>query len=151
MVEEVIIVCDLSGSMLECGKRFILRTALQTVQQYFMMQNPNVNLRLVRWSCDFSECEWPRTAYPEELMRCEGKASVQALVDKLPEWECVPKIILTDGCWQDDARCFDAWTQSTARNDLRLVLLGADSRIPSKTIETYSSESILSALEGLGD
>ena len=151
MVNRVTIICDLSGSMMECGKRFIMRTVLRTVDQYFQMLNPDIEIELFGWKEDVKRLDWaPGDRAPDALMNCSGRASVSALTSEVGDCLDVAIVILTDGHWDDSQKQFEGWASSVAANHLRVILLGADANIKTKNDCTFMAEHIFAALEGFG-
>lgn len=151
MVEEVAIVCDLSGSMLECGKRFIMRTVLRSVDQYYQMLNPSADLRLFAWRSSLVETPWsPGENAPEDFMDCKGSSEVRALIDEFGDCPDVPILILTDGYWDGSESEFRQWADSLDADWLRVVLLGADANKKLKTSYVFGADSLLAALEKFG-
>ena len=152
MVEEATVICDLSGSMMECGKRFIMRTVLRTISQYYQMLNPGADLRLVTWRDIIEDIEWnPESGAPETLMECSGRSCVEALRSHFGERPSSPILILTDGYWDDQEADFYNRADAIDENCLRVVLVGADSNPNLKGNYVFTSDEILSALEKFGD
>ncbi|MGN8980488.1 hypothetical protein [Collinsella sp. HCP28S3_E6] len=138
--------------MSECGKRFIARTTLRTIGQYYQMLNPNAKLSLIAWNDEVRQLPWSYDSdLPEELMNCSGSSNVGALIDVLGNSGNEPVIILSDGYWNDSAGQFDKWASSFRENDFRVVLLGADANLKSAKKFAYAAEHLLSALEEFGE
>ena len=78
------LVCDLSGSMVESGKRFIVRNLIRTVDQYYRLQRELPEIKLVAWADEAIVAKWqPGQEVPEAILACSGSASGEALVEKL--------------------------------------------------------------------
>ena len=153
MVDEATIICDLSGSMMECGKRFIMQTAIRTIDQYYQLLNPSgAELKLVGWKSGLEELSWSSGEQPPDtLMDCSGSANVSALVTELGDYLDAPVIILTDGYWDDPDDQFAHWADGIDDNYVRVIMLGADASNKLGRGYVFTAEALLAALEGFGD
>lgn len=152
MVNEATIVCDLSGSMVECGKRYAMNTVLRTIDQYYRMLNPNVEIRLLGWSNEIEDLQWGLgDDLPEKLLNCRGSSSVNMLISELGDRLDAPVIILSDGYWDDPDNEFEGWAESLDDGYVRVILLGADANRKLDAPFVFNAESILAALEEFGD
>ena len=84
----VYLICDISGSMVESGKRFVLRNLVLTIDQYYRLQKGQVEIKLIPWGKEAVIAKWvPGQEVPAALMNCEGDASGCALVEKVQSLE----------------------------------------------------------------
>lgn len=152
MVDEATVICDLSGSMVECGKRFIVNTVLRTIDQYYRMLNPNASIKLLSWKDGLEELDWSSgEKLPEKLMDCSGTANVDVLINEFGDYLDAPLIVLSDGYWDDSQKKFSEWAKSVQDDYLRVILIGADANAKLKFSYAYPAEKLLAALENLGD
>ena len=150
MVSAAAIGCDLSGSMMECGKRFIMRTVLRTISQYYLMLNPDADFRLFSWQDTIMKQDWSLgDDLPDAFMNCSGTSNVGRLVQAFPSNTDLPIMILSDGYWDDSESQFKTWAGSFSEGAIRIVLLGCDAKDPFAPY-MYKAEDLLAALEGFG-
>lgn len=151
MVEEAVIVCDISGSMMECGKRFIMRTVLRTIDQYYQMLNPAAELKIMGLRSSLEKTEWSSgDALPDLLMDCSGQSSVAALIDEFGDYLDSPIIFLTDGYWDGEEEKFSSWIESVDEDCVRVILIGADANPKFKGPCVFNADDLLLALEDFG-
>ena len=79
------LVCDTSGSMVEGGKRLIMRGLVRQVEQFLRLgYGPKKDLKLVLWNDEATSPTWyPGDEVPGELLDCKGSADGDALVQLL--------------------------------------------------------------------
>lgn len=146
---KVSIICDLSGSMVEGGKRFITRTIVRAIEQYFRLGfGEEAQLRLVAWSSQVQTADWPEKAdIPAALLECTGSADHEQLVAELgcPQDEFF--IIVTDGYWSKNTRDgLKQWRDQLRPGALVVIKTGSDANPLLKGKGVYSSESVFDAL-----
>ena len=152
MVTEATIVCDLSGSMTECGKRYAMNTTLRTISQYFQMLSPSAEIKLLGWSDGIEDLQWSLgEEFPERLFDCRGSSCVGDLMQELGDCFDPPALILTDGYWDGPDSEFKGWAESLDDGCIRVILLGADANRKLDGQYVYAAENILAALEEFGD
>ncbi|MBR0404553.1 MAG: hypothetical protein IJI68_05045 [Eggerthellaceae bacterium] len=152
MVNEATIVCDLSGSMMECGKRYAMNTALRTIDQYYQMLNPDAEIKLLGWGDEIEYLQWMSgDDFPEKLLDCHGSSGVDTLIKELGDYLDAPVLILSDGYWDDRDNEFESWAKSHDDGYVRVVLLGADANRRLDAPYVFTAENILAALEEFGD
>ena len=146
----VYLICDISGSMVESGKRFILRNLVRTVDQYYRLQKSQVEIKLIPWGKEAVIAKWvPGQEVPAALVNCEGNASGDALVEKVRGLEDGYFAILTDGYWSPDTRKqIGNWSKSLAPNRLRIIKIGEDADPRLKGPSVFDAEDLLPALKG---
>lgn len=146
----IFLVCDKSGSMIESGKRFVLRNLVRTIDQYYRLQEGQVEIKLVPWGREALIEKWtPGQEAPEALLQCEGDASGEVLVEKLRGHEDGYFAILTDGYWSPSARKqIAAWSKGLPKNHLRIIKIGEDADPRLKGPSVFDAEDLLPALQG---
>lgn len=146
----VYLICDLSGSMQESGKRFIVRSLIRTVDQYYRLQKSQPDIKLVAWADEAIIAKWtPGQEVPAELLSCSGSSSGDALVDKLETVGEGYFMIFTDGYWPlSTTKRIGAWKRSLAGDRLRIVKVGEDADPRLKGPSVFYAEDLLPALKG---
>ncbi len=144
------IVCDISGSMSENGKRMQVRSAARTIEQYIRLGYGSGTLKLVLWNETASLTEWdPDDDFPEELFDCRGPANAEALCtffDPAPEGKI---ILLTDGCWSGDAAAvLKRWLRKLSPETLRIIKIGGETGLRLKQENVFAPDEILPLLDG---
>jgi len=150
-MSSVWLVCDTSGSMIEGGKRLIMRGLVRQVEQFLRLgYAPKRDLKLVLWSDETSGHSWnPGDELPIELFECKGSAGGEALIRLLGTPSDDSFLLLTDGLWSDEARsAVRRWKDSIRPNALRVIKVGADANPKLTGDGVFDSEDFLSALDG---
>jgi hypothetical protein len=149
-MSDVRLVCDTSGSMLEGGKRLIVRGLVRQVEQYLRLgYGLRRDLQLVLWAeqvtaqvCDLRE------EVPEELFECAGPANGKALVELLGDSADAKVLILTDGFWSDESRhAIEVWRSGVPQDTLRVLKVGADANPQFTGDYVFESEDFFSAVD----
>ena len=147
----LLLVCDVSGSMVEGGKRLTLRGLTRQVEQYFRLgYGRERDLQLVLWADEAAIHPWdPSDELPVEIFNCAGSASWGALSDLLGTPEDTKILILTDGFWPNEThQSIKDWKQRLPNDSLRIVRVGADANQRLRGTDVFESEAFLSAMEG---
>mgnify|MGYP003823687419 CR=1 FL=1 len=150
-MSSVWLVCDTSGSMIEGGKRLIMRSLVRQVEQFHRLgYAPKRELKLVLWSDDAARQSWnPGEDLPAELFECHGAADGEELVGLLGSPADDFFLILTDGFWSDESRsAVKRWKDSLRPDALRIIKVGADANPKLKGDDVVQAEDLLSALDG---
>lgn len=149
------LVCDISGSMGEGGKPYILRTVATTVAQWVRLEYGHTAIRLCAWATVARQYgDWnAKDKFPSEMLVCEGATNSGALIQLLGSEPDGNVLILTDGFWtRDDAKALSRWQQGLPPDTLRVIQIGADANphLPKelKGAKVFSSEEVLAALDG---
>lgn len=145
------LVCDISGSMSDGGKPFIIRTLVTTVAQWVSYGYGRAEIALWAWGSE-AHCipDWvTRSEFPEELLSCAGTANSSSLIESLGGKPDGKVLLFTDGFWsRDDARALQRWKDNLPSDILRIITLGADANPQLKGPEIFSSDELFSALDG---
>lgn len=146
----VYLVCDLSGSMAESGKRFIVRNLIRTVDQFYRLQRLKPEIKLVAWSEETIVAKWePGQEVPDAILTCSGSASGESLVGKLGSPSDGYYMLLTDGYWDIATRKrIGAWSREMQRGHFRIVKVGEDADPRLKGPSVFTAEDLLAALKG---
>ena len=146
---EIYLICDLSGSMVEDGKRFIVRNIVRTVDQYFRLRGETPDMFVASWSSDVAVERWsPGQDFPEQMLVCGGEASGSCLVDALSGASEAYFMLLTDGYWAPETlRRIKTWYRSLPDGHFRIIKIGVDANPRMGGDNVFSSENLLGALE----
>ena len=145
------LICDASGSMIEGGKRLIVRGLVQQVEQYLRLGHAtDVDLRLVTWRDHAAEIEWiAGDEVPGELLECGGSVDAAELLALLGHCSDDRYLMLTDGFWPDDSRKrLKHWRDRLSPDALRVIKIGADSNPKMMGDEVFEAECLLEAMDG---
>lgn len=145
------LVCDASGSMVEGGKRFIVRGLVREVEQYFRLgYAPRADLRLVAWQNHVVQLVWqPGDEVPAAQLECEGQADAGELTRLLGAAGGDRYLILSDGYWTDESRReLKRWRESLSGDALRIVKIGADANPKLTGPDVFESEDFFAAMDG---
>lgn len=145
------LVCDTSGSMVEGGKRLIMRGLVRQVEQFLRLgYGPKKDLKLVLWNDEAASQTWnPGDEVPRVLLECRGSADGSGLVRLLGAPTDDQFLILTDGFWPDETRdAIKRWKGEIAPDALRIVKVGADANPKLKGGDVFEVEDFFSAMEG---
>lgn len=148
------LVCDISGSMSEGGKPFILRTVATTVAQWVRLEYGHAEIKLCAWATEARH--WPdwniKDEFPAEMLVCEGAANGKVLVQLLGSEPNGKVLILTDGFWTtDDVKTLNRWQEGLPPDTLRVIQIGADAnphlskRL--KDAKVYAAEEVHAVLD----
>lgn len=145
------LVCDTSGSMIEGGKRLILRGLVRQLEQYLRLgYAPKRDLKLVAWNDEAAVQPWsPSDEAPHELFDCSGSADGNALVRLVGTPTDDKVLLLTDGFWPDESRAtIKRWKDAMAPGALRVIKVGADANPRLTGSDVFEVEDFWSAMEG---
>lgn len=145
------LVCDISGSMSDGGKPFIMRTLVTTVAQWALYGYGRAEITLWAWSSEARRIpDWgTRSEFPVELLSCAGTANSSSLIQSLGNKPDGKVLLFTDGFWSlDDARTLERWKDGLSPNTLRSIKIGADANAQLKGTDLFSSEELFAALDG---
>jgi len=149
------LVCDISGSMSEGGKPFILRTVAMTVAQWVRLGYGRSAIRLCVWAAEARHwADWNiQDEFPAEMLVCEGAANGRTLVQLLGDAPDGKVLILTDGFWtKGDVKTLNRWLQGLPPDTLRVIQIGADANpYLSRNIKgakVFTAEEVLAVLDG---
>ncbi len=144
------IICDLSGSMVESGKRFIVRNMVRTIDQYFRLQRNQLEIKLIAWSDEAIVAKWQLgQEVPDALLSCSGSASGDSLITKLSDYPEGYFMMLSDGYWSPSSRkAIGSWSRSLPQGHFRIVKIGEDSDPRLKGPSVFPAEDLLAALKG---
>lgn len=144
------IVCDISGSMSENGKRMQVRAIARTIEQYIRFGYGNGILKLVLWNETASLVEWnPDEDLPERLFECYGSTNADVLCSLFDSAPDAKILLLTDCCWSKDATTvLKRWQRKLSPDALRIIKIGSESSSLPKQGSVFSSDEILPMLDG---
>lgn len=145
------LICDISGSMSDGGKPFIMRTLVTSVAQWVLYGYGYAEVTLWAWGSEVRRIPgWDtRNEFPVELLSCEGTANGSSLVQSLGSKLDGKVLLLTDGFWsRDDARALKRWKDGLPSDTLRVIKIGADANPQIKGTDVFSSEELFAALDG---
>lgn len=148
------LVCDISGSMSEGGKPFILRTLVMTVAQWVRKGYGQAEIRLFAWSSQAHHIQnWSiKDDFPVDMLACHGVTSGAALLQLLGDELSGKVLILTDGFWtRDIAKILSCWQEGLPSDTLRVIQVGADANPHLskglKNSKVFTAEEVLAVLD----
>lgn len=144
------LVCDISGSMVECGKPFIMRTTVLAVAQWSRLGYARAEIRLCGWASEIRQfLDWStKDEFPAELLSCGGPSNGKALIQWLGEKPEGKILLLTDGFWTwNDARVLKHWMECLPLDTLRVIKIGADANPRLKGPNVFAPEELFVALD----
>lgn len=146
---KVYVICDMSGSMVEDGRRFVVRNLVRTVDQYFRLQNSTPEMFIVHWSSDVDVVKWdPGQDFPDNMLACCGEASGEVLVDKLSGIADGYFMLITDGYWTHETwKKIAAWNRSLPDGHFRMLMVGVDANPKLRGPSVFFGEDVLAALD----
>ncbi len=145
------LVCDVSGSMLEAGKRLVVRSLVREIEQYIRLgYGTKPDIKLVAWSNDARSLTWsPEDEVPVDLFDCKNSADGEVLVKFLGGQGDDRFIVLTDGFWSDESRAaIKRWKEGLGLDALRVIKVGADANPELNGSEVFEAEDFLAAMDG---
>jgi len=149
------LVCDISGSMGEDSKPFILRTVVMTVAQWIRLGYGQAEIRLCAWGCTARNIlNWKiKDEFPTEMLVCQGVSSGAALVQLLGDTPQGKVLLVTDGFWlRADAKALKRWKDALPPDTLRVIQIGADANPHLSReldgVKVFAAEEVLAALDG---
>ena len=145
------LVCDISGSMREDGKPFIMRTLVTTIAQWALYGYGRTEITLWAWSSEARRIpDWgTRSEFPVELLSCSGTSDSSSLIQALGDEPNGKVLLFTDGFWsREDARALTRWKENLPSNILRIIKIGADTNSKLKGADLFSSDELFYALDG---
>lgn len=145
------LVCDISGSMLESGKRLVVRGLVREVEQYIRLRcETKPDIKLVAWNNEAKSLAWsPEDEIPVDLFDCENSADGEVLVKLLSGQADDRFIILTDGFWSDESRAaIKRWKEGLGHDALRVIKVGADTSPKLKGPDVFEAEDIFAVMDG---
>lgn len=145
------LVCDTSGSMIEDGKPFIIRTLVTSVAQWVLYGYGRTEIVLWAWGSDGCRiADWDTSSeVPDALILCAGTANSLSLIQSLGDKPNGKVLILTDGFWsRADARNLQRWMGCLPSNTLRVIKIGLDASSQLKGTDIFASEELFAALDG---
>jgi hypothetical protein len=144
------LVCDVSGSMLEAGKRLVVRSLVREVEQYIRLgYGTKLDIRLVAWRDDAKCLAWSTgDEVPADLFDCKNPADGEVLVHLLGDQADDRFIVLTDGFWSDESRAaIKRWKAGLGRDALRVIKVGADANPKLNGPDVFEAEDFFAAMD----
>ena len=145
------LVCDASGSMVEGGKRFVVRGLVREVEQYLRLgYAPRAELKLVAWRDRAVQLPWqPGDEVPVEQLECKGSGNAAAVTQILGATAGDRYVIFSDGYWTDEARReLKRWREGLTDDSLRVIKIGADANPKLAGPGVFESEDFFAAMDG---
>jgi hypothetical protein len=145
------LVCDVSGSMLEAGKRFIVRSLVRQAEQYIRLgYGTRPDIKLVAWNNNARNLAWsPGDEVPVDLFDCRNSADGEVLAKVFGGRADDRFIILTDGFWSDESRiAVKRWKEGLGLDALRVIKVGADANSRLKGPNVFEAEDFFAAIDG---
>jgi hypothetical protein len=144
------LVCDVSGSMLEAGKRFIVSGLVREIEQFVRLgYGGDRDVELITWNDVVTRVEWSvEDEVPTALLECHSSSDATALITFLEEevGEDDRVAVMTDGFWDEESR--NAIDRSRGRGGLRIFKIGADANPRLTGVEVFQVEDFFAAVDG---
>ncbi|PCK92885.1 hypothetical protein CFBP1590__2960 [Pseudomonas viridiflava] len=143
-------VCDISGSMADLAKPFIMRTTVMTIAQWVRLGYGRTPIRLCAWAGEAYFPDWSENQeYPAQLLACRGTSSVAALIQLLGTQPEGKILLLSDGFWSHaDTKLLKQWSASLPPDTLRIIKTGADANPRLKGPYVFVTDELFAALDG---
>lgn len=145
------LVCDISGSMSDGGKPFIMRTLVTTITQWVLYGYGRTRITLWAWGSEVRRIpDWgTKSEFPVELLSCTGTTNSSSLIQSLGDKPDGQILLFTDGFWsRDDTKTLKRWKDNLPANMLRIIKIGVDANPHLKWSELFSSDELFSVLDG---
>lgn len=146
------LICDVSGSMVDAGKRFVARGLVRQVEQYVRLgYAAQQDLKLVAWGSDATLVPWTDgDEVPARILDCGGSSDGAALVRLLGRAQPGDMFLLfTDGFWSGNSQtAIKQWRATLDANSLRVIRIGADANPKLAGSDVFEADSLLVALDG---
>ena len=150
-MDQLWLVCDVSGRMAESGKRLVTRGVVRQVEQYFRFGYANpVDLRLATWNTEVKVHNWQvDDEVPVELFDCHGSSSSDALFSFIKQQLKSKFLVLTDGGWSGECgRSIRLESKSVGGDIVRFVQIGYDGSTALKGQKVADVDDLLVLLDG---
>ena len=126
------LICDISGSMVEAGKRFQGRSLIREIEQLGRFGYiPDVDIRLATWGQEVIPCSWESDEeVPDQVLNCREASDITALAGFITERQDDRLIILSDCHWSLDSEDASIAAKLVCESEsVRVVGLGADANM----------------------
>lgn len=144
------LVADNSGSLMECGRRFIVRTVLRQLRDFWLEENPAESLRLFLMTADgVRETAWPVDEdVPREILSPQGRAAIDGVVAR--QWSQADRVVvITDYCMKPKERkALGEWIVRMGVHRARVVVVGDAPDVDQTERGLFSAEQVDGALRG---
>jgi hypothetical protein len=92
--------------MLEGGKRFVVRTLINQVEQYFRLgYAQSTEIKIVAWNNQTRLIPWiSGDEVPGEILDCSGSSDVEVLIQLCGEHVDDDFIVFSDGFWSESSQ-----------------------------------------------
>jgi hypothetical protein len=150
-MEQLWLVCDISGSMAEGGRSFVSRGVVRMVEQYFRYgYAEQVGIRLATWSTEIKVCNWHiDDEVPEEFFDCCGSSSSEVLFSFIEHQPESKFLVMTDAGWSSECeQSMRLWLMRNATDNLRFVLIGDGGESCLKRQKVPGVEEVIELLDG---
>lgn len=144
------LICDVSGSMVEAGKRFQARGLIRGIEQLVRFGYvSHVDLHVAAWGTEVLPCPWSADEeVPEQLLACKEDTDVGALARFIGENKDDKHIIFSDCHWKlDSEEATNAASAIWEMDSVRIIALGADANLTWKNCVVVPSDESLVLIE----
>lgn len=145
------LVCDVSGSMAESGRRLVARGVVRQVEQYFRFGYAKpVDIHLATWCTEIKICNWQVDhEVPMEIFDCRGSSSGDALFSFIKQQPKSKFLVLTDGGWSSECgRSIRLEGKSIGADTLRFVKIGNNGDSALRGQKVAEVEGLFGLLDG---
>jgi hypothetical protein len=126
------LICDISGSMVEAGKRFQARSMIREIEQLSRFGYiPDVDIRLATWGQEVIPCTWGTDEeVPDQVLNCREASEMVSLAGFITERQDDRHIILSDCHWSLDSEDASIAAKLVSESEsVRIIGLGADANM----------------------
>lgn len=144
------LVVDNSGSLIEGGKRFIVRTVLRQLREIWLANNSAEEIRLfLMTGKGLKESAWSKDQdVPSELLFPQGRATIGD-VASYPWQEKDGVVLVTDYCMlPEDRKMLRRWIDQMGVRRARIIVVGDVLSVDQTEQGLYSAEQVDGILSG---
>lgn len=145
------VICDVSGSMAENAKLFIMRTIVMSIAQWIRLDYMSAQVMLYGWVSGIQYFpDWNiNKEFPQELLTCNRAINDKSLEQWLDEGIDGKVLFLTDGFLsKDEMKALKHLRSVLSDDSLRIIKIGADANPYFKEDYVFLAEDLFAALDG---
>lgn len=140
------IVLDTSGSMAEGGKFLIALTALKTIEQYFWINQVDIEVDLFAVNDGVEQVSWED--FRQVCKGLRGSFCLKPFLQSGAHKSANKLLIISDCCWSsDNRRAFKSLTVSKGKMFARGLIVGSEADLSCRAPDFESAENVLALLE----
>lgn len=144
------LICDVSGSMVEAGKRFQARGLIREIEQLVRFGYvSHVDLQVAAWGTEVLPFPWSvDEEVPEQILACKEGTDLRALERFIEKNKDDKHIIFSDCHWRlDSAEATNTASAIWEKDSVRVIALGADANLTWKNCVAVPADESLVLIE----